>query len=388
MTDTDNKATIINAVEGNSTTEYVIRTGVHVGLWLIVIAFQCVMGFNASNFLDGCVLRPASAAAHGRALDVYGAAAAHGRALDALDLNGTAPNGTAPNGTAANGTAPNDTAPNDTAPNDTAPNDTDVYGARLSHTGPSETTVNIGITGATFTLIGVALVLAVGGMVANSDMQDMLGPRTMGILMFLIQFFTTFGMVCGFYIFSQAAQDPDHCSGYTTSVFGVAFMLLAQLVLYANIACFNKSSLPRNLLPAAVLSVQIVSYFAIVSQDFAPEATESQKLAALLSPLSTALALIMLMVLRMPGQMSMNPQSNKLLQSEYSRADNTKETVQQPLRRALVMFVFTVTGMLSVYKLSFVASYPDSTSYLFALSDAVLTLLTLTVMFVTGTGNE
>jgi len=317
-------ATIINAVKTTSNTEFAIRTGLHVGLWLVVIAFQCIMGFNSKNFLDGCLLRTESAG--------------------------------------------------DTAEDTAHANYTSDHATRIVHSDPSESTVNIGITGATFTLIGVALVLAVGGYVPNDQMRNMLG-RLMPTLLFAIQFFTTFGTVSGFYIFSQAAQDPESCGGYTTSVFGVAFMLLAQLVLYSNIACINKHSLPRNLLPAAVLSVQIVSYFAIMSEDFAPRATDSQKLAALLSPISTAVAILVLMVLQMPGY-------------GYSPLDDGTESKKQPLRRAFVLFVFTVTGMLSVYKLSFVASYPDSTSYLFALTDAVLTTLTLTLMFVATPGHE
>lgn len=307
-----------------------VRVGVHIALWLVAIAFQCVMGFNVSNHLDGCVVNWSNS-------------------------------------------------------------------SQVMYGGPSVTTVNIGITGATSTLIGVALVLGVGAAVAmgkNTDWENMLMPY----MLFFIQFFTVFGTVCAFYIFSQAAQFPDICSGYGTSVAGVGFQLLAQLVLYSNVAAVKKESLPRNLLPAAVLSVQLVSYFAIASGDFAPDATDGQKTAALLSPISTVCALVLLMVFstkltdlkidyHAEGDSKFLGDAYQSIKTQHVPLDDS-----QPLRRAAVMFIFTVTGMLSVYKLSFVAVSPDSTSYMFCLADAILTLLTLTIMFVDpvpgpGTGN-
>jgi hypothetical protein len=323
-------STVINAVAETETpngrTEYMVRVGVHIGLWLVAIAFQCVMGFNVSNHLDGCVVSDVWSNVTNTSAVMYG--------------------------------------------------------------GPSVTTVNIGIIGATSTLIGVALVLAVGAAVAmgkNNDWENMLMPY----MLFFIQFFTVFGTVCAFYIFSQAAQFPDICSGYGASVAGVGFMLLAQLVLYSNVAAVKKESLPRNLLPAAVLSVQLVSYFAIASGDFAPHATDGQKTAALLSPISTVCALVLLMVFSTKlTDVELNYHATEQGTKVFGDSFNSIKTQHvplddsQPLRRAAVMFIFTVTGMLSVYKLSFVAVSPDSTSYMFCLADAILTLLTLTIMFV------
>lgn len=303
---------------------YRVRAGLHVTLWVVAIAFQCLTGFNVSNHLDGCVVRTNSSSV-------------------------------------------------------------------LIHTGPSTTTTNVGITGAAFTVLGVAIVLAVAATVRlkpsyiyqkSSSVEHSLMPS----ILFAMQFFTAFGTVSAFYIFSQAAQDPDNCDGYGTSVAGVLVLLFAQLLLYSNIASVQKQHIPRNLLPAAVLSVQLISYFAIASGDFAPLATDSQKMASLFSPICTASAvLIVLAVEAMSTMARERPSSAKEssgLLASMPDLGGVGLNDNYPVVRAFVMFVFALTSMLSVYKVSFIAVSPDSTSYAFALADSVLTFVTLSVMFV------
>ena len=166
--------------------------------------------------------------------------------------------------------------------------------------GVSSTTTVIGILGGVGSVLGV-LVLLVSA--AYFDAKEFAGTGRGLIANVFIQFLTLYGTSASFFIFSQAATKTDSVF-YVLSFIAVLLMLYAQVLLYCTSSAIGVAALPRAFIPSLAASVQFISALAISSGDFAPGATNAQKLMAWFVPALTLTATALMFGLRaatMPG---------------------------------------------------------------------------------------
>ena len=241
--------------------------------------------------------------------------------------------------------------------------------------GVTTTTTVIGILGGTASILGVLTLL---GAAAWFDKDDFAGTGIGLILNVLIQFLTLFGTSASFYIFSQSASMTSN-GFYGLSMTAVIFMVYAQVLLYCTSSAIGVAALPRAFIPSLAASVQFISALAISSGDFAPAATTTQKTIAWLVPIFTVISLLMMFGLRIATQpggfLSRFPTAAAAGQLKISNIKN------RPFLRSLFLTPYLVSGILSVYKLSFVKLDPDPTSYVFAFFGMLLNFAIIGVVF-------
>tara|TARA_Y100000389_G_scaffold201265_3_gene243530 strand:+ start:1384 stop:2460 length:1077 start_codon:yes stop_codon:yes gene_type:complete len=244
-----------------------------------------------------------------------------------------------------------------------------------AYQGITTTTQVIGILGGVASIIGVLLLL---GSAAWFKADEFAGTGIGLILNVFIQFFTLFGTTSTFYIFAQAASITTDVY-YGLSLTATIFMVYAQVLLYCTSSAIGVAALPRAFIPSLAASVQFISAMAINSGDFAPHATTMQKTVAWVVPILTIVALLMMFGLRIATQ------PGGLLSKYPATSGTGKLTVSniknRPFLRSLFLTPYLVSGILSVYKLSFVKLDPDPTSYVFAFFGMMLNFAIIGVVF-------
>ena len=243
--------------------------------------------------------------------------------------------------------------------------------------GVTATTTVIGILGGLGSIFGVLVLLGS----ASWYTADEFATGGMGLIAnVVIQILTLFGTTSTLYIFSQAASTTS--SGfYGLSLTAVLFMVYAQILLYCTSSAIGVRALPRAFIPSLAVSVQFVSALAISSGDFMPAATDSQKMIAWLVPIFTIISLFMMFGLRIatkPGGLL-----SKLTPGAANAAGqlNVSNIKNRPFLRSLFLTPYMVSAILSVYKLSFVKTDPDPTSYIFAFFGMMLNFVIIGVVF-------
>jgi len=226
--------------------------------------------------------------------------------------------------------------------------------------GASDTTTVIGILGGISSIVGVLLLL---GGAATLDAEQFARSKSGTILNVFIQIFTLFGTTSTLFVFSQAAIDTS--SGfYWLALFATIFTVYAQVLLYCTSAALDVLALPRAFIPSLGASVQLISALAVSSGDFVPGATDAQKVVAWLIPILTFCSLAIMVALRIS-----------------TRSGNTSNIGDRPFLRSLILTPFLTSGILSVYKLSFVRSDANPASYVFALFGALLNFTIISLIF-------
>lgn len=196
---------------------------------------------------------------------------------------------------------------------------------------PTSTTVTIGILGGVFSILGVVALLG-GAAWFNADEF-----REQVWLNVIIQFLTLYGTTATMYIFCEAGAKTDN-GAFWLSLFAVIFQVYAQVLLYCTSATLDVMALPRAFIPSLTASVQFISALAISSGDFAPTATDAQKTIAWFVPFLTLGSVLIMVTIR-----------------RFTRnGQGVSELGEFPFLRSLVLLPFFVSGLMSVYKLSFV----------------------------------
>jgi len=231
----------------------------------------------------------------------------------------------------------------------------------------------IGISGTISTLFGVVGILAVCSCYDSQEYSQMIRANT------AIQFFTLYGTSSAFYIFGVAASKTD-TAVYFFSLFGLIFLVYAQVLLYCTSAALGVRALPRSFIPTMAGSVQLVSAIAISTNDFrpslSPEFSNEQKFVAWAIPILTILAVSLMIFLRQFTR------ETKLVKSGAS----ISELHEYPFLRSVVLMPFVVSGILSVYKMSFIAVGSNSVAYIFAFFGMLLNFSIITVVFIPNGG--
>jgi len=235
---------------------------------------------------------------------------------------------------------------------------------------PTTSTITIGVIG------GISSILGVVALLGGSSMFEKEAFRTQVWLNVAIQFLTLYGTVCTFFVWAKAAE-KDATGAFWLGLFANIFMLYAQVLLYCTSATLDVMALPRAFIPCFAVSVQLVSAIAIQGGDwhYGPgmwthdnnHFTAGQKFAAWMVPVFMATSIFLMVALR---------RVTRDVVTEIS------ELGDYPFIRSLVLFPFMISGLLAVYKLSFVKADPDPTGFMFALLGMLLNFSIISVVFV------
>ena len=241
---------------------------------------------------------------------------------------------------------------------------------------PSDATGLLGYTGGASLVVGVLTLVGSALFVTTDEFK---GKNFGMILNVIIQFLTLYGTTTTIYMFSRAAAVTSS-KFYPIAFTGVIFTVYAQVLLYCCSAALEVKALPRAFIPSLATSVQIVSAVAINSGDFAPTASDGQKMIATMCPVLTASAVILMFGLRAltrPGGLlsKLNKSDVAITELDISKI-NTR-----PFLRSLFLTPYMLAGILSVYKLSFVKLDVDPTSYVFAFFGMLLNFAIIGVVF-------
>ena len=270
-------------------------------------------------------------------------------------------------------------------------NDTTACGGVLNATtgtfcdDPTSSTVTIGILG------GIASILGVSALLIGAAVFDATRFRTEVWLNVAIQFLTLYGSCATFFVWAKAAE-KDATGAFWLGLFANLFMLYAQVLLYCTSATLDVMALPRAFIPCFAASIQLISAIAISGGDWhypwdgrsggswshphSNEATADgtmdhftagQKFAAWLVPILMLVSVALMVGLR-----------------RFTRDTVTQisELGDYPFLRSLVLTPFLLSGILAVYKLSFVKADPDPTGFMFALLGMLLNFAIIGVVFV------
>jgi hypothetical protein len=251
--------------------------------------------------------------------------------------------------------------------------------------GITTTTTTIAVLGGIASIGGV---LCLVGSAAWFTAKEFAGTGYGLIANVFIQFLTLFGTTSTFYVFSRAAEQTGN-GYYGLALTAVIFLTYAQVLLYCTSSAMGVAALPRAFIPSLAGSVQFISALAINSGDFAPAATVEQKTIAWLVPIFTVTALVMMFGIRIGtkpgGFLSRLPKQlgGERLSGEVGRTGKltVSNIKNRPFLRSLFLTPYLVSGILSVYKLSFVKLDADPTSYVFSLFGMLLNFAIIGVVF-------
>jgi len=231
----------------------------------------------------------------------------------------------------------------------------------------------LGVSGTISTAFGVVCILAACSCYTAKEYSQMIIFNT------AIQCLTLYGTACAFFIFSETAAHPSK-PVYIISLFGTIFLVYGQVLLYCTSATLGVRALPRSFIPAMSGAVQMVSAIAISNDAFTPSPittyTDEQKLVAWTIPILTIIAVILMIFLREFTR------DSKIVKDGVS----ISELHEYPFLRSVVLMPFMVSGILSVYKLSFVAVGSQPAAYIFAFFGMLLNFSIITVVFVPNGG--
>lgn len=250
-----------------------------------------------------------------------------------------------------------------------------------SYSGVTSTTTTIAVLGGVSSILGV-LVLVFSAAWFTAD--DFAGRGEGLFANVAIQFFTLFGTTATFYTFSRAAEQPSN-GFYGLALSSVIFLVYAQVLLYCTSSAMGVAALPRAFIPSLAASVQFISALAVSSGDFVPSATTEQKTVAWLIPILTVVALMMMFGIRIGtkrgGFLSRLPAAAINALDGVERELTVSNIKNRPFLRSLFLTPYMCSGILSVYKLSFVKLDTDPTSYVFAVFGMLLNFAIIGVVF-------
>ena len=214
--------------------------------------------------------------------------------------------------------------------------------------GATSTTEWIGILGGISTIVGVLVLVGAAAGIKKDEY------KTMPKLNLLIQVLTSYGLVASFYIFCHASTNFEG-EEWWLSLFGIVAGTWAQMTLYATSVMINVELMQKAFLPSIALSVQFITALAISGDEFkcAPTGSayancnDEQKFLGFLVPILTVLGLFF-----------------QYGAEEAWNADNLKE---KPFMRSLVLLVYFVGAIVSIYLVAMVAAGWDSIAIMFAL---------------------
>jgi hypothetical protein len=267
------------------------------------------------------------------------------------------------------------------------------YSEPNSYHGISDTVRSIGIIGGTGSIVGVLVLLFAASYYTAEeftgnpifDENGTRKPNPAGqqglIVNVIIQIATLFGTTCTLFIFSQAAAATAN-GYYGLTMTAVIFLVYAQILLYCTSSAMAVRALKRAFIPSLAVAVQFVSAMAINSGDFYPGATTQQKTIAWVIPILTLIALLMMFTLRigtMPGGFLSKYMTGE--KPEGASSFTVSNIKQRPFLRSLFLTPYLVSGILSVYQLSFVKGDSDPTSYTFAFFGMMLNFVIIGIVF-------
>lgn len=234
---------------------------------------------------------------------------------------------------------------------------------------PSSAVKTVGMMG------GISLILGVIALVGGAGMYDTENFRTMTGLNTIIQFLTLFGSVSTFFVFCVAAE-KDSTAAFWLGLVATMLTCYAQVLLYCTSDTLDVLALPRAFLPAFAISVQIVSAISIsdgawhymsVQNHGTNNFTKSQKLIAWMVPACLAISVLLMVALR---RMTRDAVTEMSVLGDF------------PFLRSIVLMPFILSGVGSVYKLSFVKADENPVGFLFCTLGSFLTFSIISVVFV------
>ena len=263
--------------------------------------------------------------------------------------------------------------------------------------------INFGIQAKTWTLDGadwpsetreIALysglsgVFAVVGILVSSAFYDLEAYKKSVGTNTIITFLMNYSLVGSFFLWAKAAASNDSNDLFTLGLIGVLLHTYAVVLFYSCSAALDTLALPRAFLPTLAISVQMINYMQINDDQFHcryPEATDdtvttdsdinaptgcnsNQKTLALLIPILTLTAVAIMIFGR------------KMLRNASEGGSQMKDA---PLIRSIILLLFLVTGILSIYKYAFLAAnIIDNIARMFAMFGLLLQFAIIGVVFV------
>lgn len=228
--------------------------------------------------------------------------------------------------------------------------------------GATDSTQLIGILGSLSTLLGVLVLVAAAAWFPKDEYAEM------GILNLAIQVLTSYGLVASFYIFCHAAQNVDS-EEFWLSLIGLIAGVWAQMTLYATSVAINVELMKRAFFPSLAVSVQFISAMAITGDEFKcsftgsvyANCTDSQKLLSWLVPISTITGVVIMYGFR------------EMLDVEKMK--------NRPFLRSLILLVYFVGAILSVYKVAMMQAGWDPIAFMFSLIGMMFNFAIVGVVF-------
>lgn len=229
---------------------------------------------------------------------------------------------------------------------------------------PTSSTTAIGVIGGISTIVGVVALLA------GAALYDAKTFRTQVWLNVAIQSLTLLGSFSTFFVWAKSSA-KNETGAFWLGLFACLFQLYAQVLLYCTSATLDVMALPRAFIPCAAFSVQLISAIAIQGGDWHHESgehfTNGKKLAAWLIPVLMGVSIVTMVFLR------------RLTRNVVTQVSDLGE---YPFVRSLVLAPFLLSGILAVFKLSFVKSDPDPVGFMFATLGMLFNFAIITVVFV------
>ncbi len=214
--------------------------------------------------------------------------------------------------------------------------------------GATDTTSMIGIIGGVCSILGVLVLVGAAAWYPKAEYAEM------PILNLLIQVLTAYGLVSSFYIFCHASANVE-AEEWWLSLIGLIFGTWAQMTLYATSVMINVELMQKAFMPSIAVSVQFISALAISGDEFQCAPTGSayancnseQKFLAWMVPVLTVLGLI--------------------FQYGTKEALDVEKIKDRPFLRSLVLLVYFVGAITSIYQVAMLAAGWDPTAIMFAL---------------------
>jgi len=228
--------------------------------------------------------------------------------------------------------------------------------------GATDMTSLIGVLGSVSTILGVLVLVGAAAYLKAKDYA------AYGWLNLIIQVLTAYGLVASFYIFCHASANVE-AEEWWLSLIGLLFGSWAQMTLYATSVMINVEMMQRAFMPSIAISVQFISALAISGDEFKCAPTGSayancnseQKFLAWMVP-----------VLTLAGVVFMYGSKEAL---------NVEKLKDRPFLRSLVLLVYFVGAIISIYQVAMLAAGWDPIAMMFALLGMLFNFQILDVVF-------
>lgn len=208
-------------------------------------------------------------------------------------------------------------------------------------------------------LSGLCIICGVLGIVVSGALFPVEQYKTYTILHTVITFFLNYSLAGSFFIFARAAGIKEDGGLYTISMLGVIVHTYSVMLFYSCSYALDRLALPKSFLPTLAVSVQFINYLQIDDGSFhcrslAPasdavanpsqisvsgKCSDSQRFLALLIPVFTLVGVVVMVAGR-----------------RWLPDDDKGQIKNAPFTRSIILTLFLGSGILSIYKYTFLAA--------------------------------